>query len=208
MNIHELVLHGDIEVNCFIIEHGQKCFIVDPGYEKQKIAAFVRGRGLEPIGILLTHAHLDHIGAVDCFNVPVHLHEADLGMLGNDLLNGFAVYGQQKPFALDSLKVVTFGDSGAFPIGDAVVTALHTPGHTSGSVCYLAGEDMLSGDTLFSGAVGRWDFPSGDMQALRRSIVRLIDGQDESLRVHPGHGPSTTIGKEKRSNPYYLEWKA
>ncbi len=208
MNIHKLVLRGDIEVNCFIIEHAGECFIVDPGYEKQKIVTFVRQRGLEPIGILLTHAHLDHIGAVDCFELPVHLHEADLGMLKDDLLNGFAVYGQQKPFSLESLRIAAFSDAEAFPIGDAAVTALHTPGHTAGSVCYLAGEDMLSGDTLFAGGVGRWDFPSGDMQALSRSIVMLVDSQNESVRVHPGHGPSSTIGKEKKSNPYYREWKA
>ena len=86
--------------------------------------------------------------------------------------------------------------------GDVSLTVLHTPGHTPGSICLLGEEHLLSGDTLFAGSIGRTDFVGGDMQAMRRSIARLSTLADE-VRVHPGHGPDTTIGRERRINPFF-----
>jgi hydroxyacylglutathione hydrolase len=159
------------------------------------------------LGILLTHAHIDHIGALDAFAVPVYLHETDLPLLRDRVMNGSALFRQVLPFALDDLEIRTLQDGSTLPLGGGEIRVLHTPGHTAGSICFRFEDDLLTGDTLFASAVGRWDFPTGSRAALRTSVVALIDGIDDEVRIHPGHGPACTIGEERRTNPHYLGWK-
>ena len=92
-------------------------------------------------------------------------------------------------------------------IDDKEIKVIHTPGHTVGSVCYKIDNDLYTGDTLFKGTVGRWDFPTGKLDILRKTVVDLIDSQDEDTKIHPAHGESSTIKHEKETNYYYNEWK-
>ena len=92
-------------------------------------------------------------------------------------------------------------------LDDKKIEVMHTPGHTVGGVCYKIDNDLYTGDTLFEGTVGKWIFPTGDLDTLKKTIIDLIETQDEDVRIHPAHGHSSTIGVEKRSNSFYLQWK-
>lgn len=203
----KLLLQGEIPVNCYIIEHNKQCYIVDPGYEKEKIIQYVKDNDLEVLGILLTHAHIDHIGAIDAFNVPIYLHEREYEVIKDDGKNGFQFYGRQKPYNLEERNLVKMKDGFVLPLGDKKIEIIHTPGHTVGGVCYKIDDDIYTGDTLFEGTVGKWTFPTGELEVLKETVVNLIDNQEERMKIHPAHGRSSTIGEEKRSNQFYLEWK-
>ncbi len=205
--IRRLHLDGEIPVNCYVIINGKQCFIVDPGYQKEYLRSYINREGLDVIGILLTHAHIDHIEALDCFQVPVYLHELEYELLANDAINGFKSFGKQKNYDLKALDVRTIASNADLQLGEEKISVIHTPGHTQGSVCYLCQNNLIVGDTLFEGSVGRWDRPTANMEQLQNSVLKLIDNQPKNRSVHPGHGPSTTIGKEKQNNPFYKEWK-
>lgn len=196
-----------IEMNTYIIDYKGECYIVDPGYEKEKIQKFVKENNLTVKGILLTHSHLDHISATDAFNVPIYMYEKeyDLFMYNyNDLYNERGIV---RHYNLDGREFVKLKDGDTLPLGDKEITFIATAGHTIGGVCYKFENDLFSGDTLFKGAVGRSDLKTGNINDLKESIVRLIDSEDDNLNVYPAHCPSTTIGFEKRYNPYYNSWK-
>ncbi len=203
----KILLLGEINVNCYIIANNQQCYIVDPGYEKDKIKNYVLSKNLEVLGILLTHGHVDHIGAIDCFDVPVNIHKDEYEMLFDNYKNGFDYYDRKKLYSPESLNIVTFDDSKIFQLNEKLIEVYHTPGHTAGGVCYKFGQELYTGDTLFNRAVGRWDFPTGDLASLKNSIIRIIDGFDGDIEIFPGHGPASTIMQEKQRNQYYLNWK-
>ncbi len=205
--MRKILLLGEIDVNCFFIEHNNKCYIVDPGYEKEKVIKYVQDNKLEVLGILLTHGHIDHIGAIDSFDVPIYLHKGEYEIIIDNYKNGFDFYGREIPYSFDKLNLIKIDESDVFQIEDKKIEVIHTPGHTIGSVCYKFDNDLYTGDTLFNGSVGRWDFPTGHLQTLQESIVNLIDNQDDSMKIHPAHGPSSTINNEKINNYFYNEWK-
>ena len=203
----KILLLGDIDVNCFFIEHNNKCFIIDPGYEKEKVIKYVNDNNLEVLGILLTHGHIDHIGAIDCFNVPIYLHTDEYEILIDNHKNGFDFYGKKTPYSLDKLNIIKIDSSVVLQIDDKKIEVIHTPGHTIGGVCYKFDNDLYTGDTLFNYSVGRWDLPTGDLNTLRKTIINLIDNQNDDIRIHPAHGSSSTIKEEKSNNFYYNDWK-
>ena len=205
--MEKVLLLGEIPVNCYFIEHNKKCYIVDPGYEKEKVIKYVKDNNLEVLGILLTHAHIDHIGAIDAFDVPVYLHEKEYEILEDNYKNGFNFYGRQKPYSLSGINIVEMKEGTILSLDDKKIEVMHTPGHTVGGVCYKIDNDLYTGDTLFEGTVGKWTFPTGDLDTLKKTIIDLIETQDEDVRIHPAHGNSSTIGVEKRSNSFYLQWK-
>ena len=205
--MHKLVLQGIIESNCYIIDHHKKCYIVDPGSEKDKIIQYVESQGLEVLGILLTHAHLDHIGAIDCFDVPIYLHEKAYPILCDDALNCFSLFGTAAPFDIKDLNIVTINEDTTLPLGDKIIHVIYTPGHTIGGVCYQVDNDLYTGDTLFQYSVGKWTFPTGDLAQLKASVADLIEHQDGAMRIHPGHGDSSTIAAERQYNSFYATWK-
>ena len=190
---------GAFEENASIIAMDDgTAWIVDPGAEADKISAAIDSRNLKVAGILLTHGHFDHITAIADLqakygDVSVFLHPADAQMLGHPW-NQFPPQYPLQPRP-KNLKLGTWPE---------IFEIIETPGHTPGSVCfYLKSENLLfSGDTLFAGSAGRTDFPGGSFAALKRSLARLAELPDET-RVIPGHGNETTIGEEKRSNPFY-----
>lgn len=189
---------GTFEVNCTILSQDGGACIVDPGADSPRIAELLAKGGLKPELILLTHAHFDHIGGIPDLqrrfpNLPVYVHPLDARILTHPLNAFLPDYPPiPQPANIHDCREL----SG--------MMVLETPGHTPGGCCYYFPEDnlILSGDTLFAGSVGRTDFPGGDMAVLMKSLDKLAALPDDTL-VIPGHGPTTTIGREKRGNPYF-----
>ena len=191
---------GTFDVNCTILSSGGKAWIIDPGREGARIAQLLEQRGLEPAGILLTHGHFDHIGAIGELQekwpaLPVYVHPADVPVLTHPL----NCFPPDYP-AIEAPKNIA--DARSLP---EPMRTIETPGHTPGGVCYYLPEEklLLSGDTLFAGSVGRTDLPGGDMPTLMDSLKKLTVLPDDTL-VIPGHGSHTTIGREKTSNPFLV----
>ena len=190
---------GAYEVNCSVLFEGGSAWIVDPGQDAKRIADLVSRRGLAPAGILLTHAHFDHIGAVpgiaEAFpGIDVFVGVEDAPMFGHP-------FNQMPPDYPSVPRPASLRDPSEASVPGMEV--IRTPGHTPGGVCYYFPKDslLLSGDTLFAGSVGRTDFPGGSMSSLMESLKKLTTLPDATLVV-PGHGQETTIGAERRGNPF------
>ncbi len=203
----KIILNGEIPVNCYIIENQNFCYVVDPGYEKERLIKYIEKQKLTVVGILLTHCHIDHIGALDAFNVPVYIHEEEIEILHNNYKNGFKYYKREIPYKMDSLDIRIIKNKSKLNIGNSFIEVIHTPGHTKGGVCFKHNNELYTGDTLFRNSVGRWDFPTGNQEILRKSVLYIIDELDESIKVFPAHGDCSTIEEEKQSNEYYIYWK-
>jgi glyoxylase-like metal-dependent hydrolase (beta-lactamase superfamily II) len=202
--------------NGFVVgcERTHEGVIIDPGDEVDGLLASVRDHDLEIKYILLTHAHIDHITGVaaakDAVDAPVYLHKDDLFLYDNVEQQG-AMFGfkvRRQP-AID-----VFYDLSPIHFGGYEVRVHHTPGHCPGGVCLqigrtgAAGKDLFVGDTLFAGSIGRTDLPGGDYETLLRSITEVLFPLGDDSVVHSGHGPDTTIGRERKTNPFVLEYLA
>ena len=195
-------------------ERTRQAVLVDPGDEVDELIAAVHAHALEVRHILLTHAHIDHITGVgaakDAFDVPVYLHRDDLFLYQSAVQQG-AMFGFKvsQPPPVDAyydLSPIGFGDYEARPH--------HTPGHCPGGVCLqvgkrgAAGDHLFVGDTLFAGSIGRTDLPGGNYDTLLQSITGVLFPLGDDAIVHPGHGPDTTIRRERTTNPFVLEYLA
>ena len=184
--------------------------IIDPGDEVDGLLGFVMREGIRVRHILLTHAHVDHVTGVSAakqaLGVPVHLHRDDLFLYERAVEQGrmFGVQMDAAPPPID--RFYTAGEWIGF--GDFEARPHHTPGHCPGGVCLEVarpderGLDLFVGDTLFAGTIGRADLPGGDYDTLIGSIRTVLFAFDDDARVHPGHGPDTTIGRERKTNPF------
>ena len=195
---------GFLEANCTIVWDGSgKALVVDPGDEPETILAFLEAERLDLAGIFLTHGHFDHISGVDGIlarhAVPVAMHRADEELAFSPFNRSITGYGGMERTALLDLSPADGEPLAQFPLA----RVLHTPGHSPGSCC-LHFEDeklLIAGDTLFAGSIGRTDLPGGSAGEIVKSLARLA-ALPEDTSVVCGHGPSTTIGREKASNPY------
>ena len=205
--ILQMLTVGPFQENCYIVgdEASGAGAIVDPGDEAARIAIAVEQTELEIGQILLTHTHIDHVGAVvalaDEYSCPVLLHEEAEPMLQQ-------VQNQALMMGLKFGKVPTIdgyiSDEETLKVGSLELKALHTPGHAPGHIAFYIEDEglVLAGDALFSGSVGRVDLPGGSMEVLMRSIEDKLLTLPNETQVYPGHGPETTIGEERENNPF------
>ncbi len=192
---------GEIETNCYLVSVSglPDAFLIDPGGEGGRIRDFLKRKNLRVRWIINTHGHADHIGANDDFSEPVLIHRLDGGCL-DDPEKNLSAELMSPVCSRPAARLLEDGEE--IEIQGLKLKVIHTPGHTPGSIC-LAGEDfILTGDTLFSGGVGRTDLAGGDQKRLLESIRnRLLSFPDETV-IFPGHGMPSTIGQERRFNPF------
>jgi len=197
---------GPLQENAYLVETPEGAIFIDPGDEAERLLALAENAGLAPRAILLTHAHFDHLGAVaplvEALDLPVYLHPLDLPLYRRApeaaARWGLAVPPPPLPTRPLEEGLEVFG-----------FTVWHLPGHSPGHVAFLRKGEVFSGDLLFRGSIGRYDLPGADPRTLFRSLRRLLTLPPET-RIHPGHGPGTTLGLEARTNPFLagLEWEA
>lgn len=197
---------GPLGTNCYIVYKDKKALIFDPSGDAHKIEQFLSDNNLVPEAILLTHAHFDHIGALDevrnKYNLDVYLHENEKEWLENPELNRSIFMGES--FIVQTDKPEQNLSEGKLTIGPFQFEIIHTPGHSPGSVSFIfhEAEFIVSGDVLFHQGIGRTDLPEGSMDQLANSIINQLYKLPETFDVYPGHGIQTTIGNEKRHNPF------
>jgi glyoxylase-like metal-dependent hydrolase (beta-lactamase superfamily II) len=202
--VHQISV-GPLQVNCFVVACLQtsEAMVIDPGDEGDKVLSLTEEKGYKVNKVVNTHGHFDHIGAngkvVEATGATLMMHEADLVVLQN-ARNHAQAYGltvSPSPVPDTFLKQ---GDS--FQVGEQNFSVFHVPGHSPGGICLLCDGHLFVGDVLFAGSIGRTDLPGGDFDALIEGVrEQLFDLPDETV-VHPGHGPDTTIGREKKMNPF------
>lgn len=206
--IHKRVV-GEFQENTWIIakDDDKSAVIIDPGGQPEVLVNWLNDNGVHPVAILNTHGHLDHIGAVKSlqkvFKIPFYLHSKDEFLVDmyseHARMFGVEMYGvPEVTHSLDSKKKLV--------IAGLTFTVLETPGHTPGGVSFLLDDHLFSGDTLFAGSIGRTDLPGGDYETLLNSIVDNLLPLPDDTKVHPGHGPDTTLGAERQANPFIRQW--
>ena len=204
---------GPFMKNGFVVgcEETREAVIIDPGDEVQGLLSFIERNALTVRHILLTHAHVDHVTGVsaakNALGVPVYLHRDDLFLYDHAVESGaiFGLHVEPQP-PID----IYYEPDQVIPFGTLEARPHHTPGHCPGGVCLQIGrsggmgKDLFVGDTLFAGSIGRTDLPGGDYATLIASIRIVLFAFGDDAIVHPGHGPDTTIGHERRTNPFLL----
>ncbi len=196
---------GPVATNAYIIHENKKAVVFDPGGDFNKLDDYLKERELEVEAILLTHAHFDHIGAVDqlreAYHAPVYVHKEEADWLQNPDKNGSKLFGLGE---ITAAPADQFIEVGPMEIAGMPFEVRHTPGHSPGSVSYVFRNQRLTiaGDTLFQGGIGRTDLPGGDRSLLNRSIQDQLLTLRNDMRIFPGHGMPTTVGEELGTNPF------
>ena len=208
IHIQHFTLNAFQERGFAVWDNDGFCAFIDPGFstsaEREQITGLVAQKGLKPVCIMLTHAHIDHVYGVAelalIYNIPIYMHEKEKFTL--DVCNPFLcrAFGLPMPesFEADAVPCIQ--------VGSLNFEVLETPGHSAGGVCFLERTEkvLFSGDTLFAGAIGRTDHPGGDYDILMKSIFEKLMCLDGDITVMPGHGPDTSIADERMTNPFLL----
>jgi len=199
------IVTGPFVENAFVVHDSETldAVIVDPGDDPGRIVRTIEQLGVRPHAVLLTHAHIDHAGAVGAilekFPVPLLCHREEQYWLDR-------VESQARMFGVRATKMPKpdryVEDGEELRFGSLLLRVIHTPGHTAGGVSYLIGKALFAGDTLFAGSIGRTDLPGGSYEGIIASIERKILPLGDDVVVYSGHGPETTVAREKRSNPF------
>lgn len=201
-----LLTVGPVQTNCYIVNKkgSQSGIVIDPGEEADKIAGYMKKKGLKNEGILLTHGHFDHItGVSELLSLTggkLYAYEGEKELLADSTLNASAMMGYE--VALEPEYLLKDGQT--LIIADMQFKVLHTPGHTIGSCCYYMEKEkvLFSGDTIFMESIGRADFPTGNGRQLLDSLRKKVLVLPPEVQIYPGHGPETSVGYEKQNNPY------
>ena len=210
---------GAFQTNCYVLASGpgEACVVVDPGQEAvEPLEELLAEHRLTPVAVLLTHGHFDHTFSVapvcDGHDVPAFIHPDDRAMLADPLKgmsrDALAFFGGRLEMR-EPREVRTLDDGAQLELAGLTLRVDHTPGHTPGSIVFGTTTDegvevVLAGDTLFAGSIGRTDLPGGDTELMMRSLRDKLLTRDDGTYVLPGHGPATTIGRERVSNPYLV----
>jgi len=205
--IHEILPVGPLQCNCSIIgdETSREAMVIDPGDDIEDVLAIVRKHNLQVKQIVITHAHIDHVGGAmklrAATGAPILLNQNDHALL-NILDQQAAWVGMASPGTVEIDQSISSGEKVA--AGSHTAEILHTPGHTEGSIClyFPVEKKLIAGDTLFAGSIGRIDLPGGSMQKILRSLHNTVLALPDDTVVVPGHGELTTIGEERQSNPF------
>ncbi|MGD8786637.1 MAG: MBL fold metallo-hydrolase [Phycisphaerales bacterium] len=208
MQIDCLVM-GAYETNCYILrssETAEDCLVIDPGLGPDRLIEYLQEQELNPVAVVLTHGHIDHIAGVAALrerfpDIKVYVHKLDAEMLTEPYANLSAMAGsafsvEPAEFSLDEQDVIE--------LAGVKLSVLHTPGHTPGGICLYSEEEgvVFSDDVLFAESIGRTDFPNGSMEQLLNSVKEKLFILPDETKVYPGHGPVTTIAHEKAHNPF------
>ncbi|MFH0826690.1 MAG: MBL fold metallo-hydrolase [Candidatus Omnitrophota bacterium] len=203
--ILETICVGPMQVNCYILASREAglCLIIDPGAEARKIKKILDRHRFRPALIINTHGHYDHIGCDDNFGVPIYIHKEDKGLLKDVKQNLSELFALS--YRVES-EIRLLDDGQMIELEDLQLQVLHVPGHTAGGIALRllkpAQRVVFTGDTLFCQGIGRSDLSGGDEELLIRSIKEKLLTLPEDTVVYPGHGPSSTIGEEKKNNPF------
>ena len=197
--------NGQFVENCYLVidEVSRECAVIDPGEEAGLILRRITEAGVRPVAIWVTHAHLDHVMGVPRLSretgAPIYLHPADRELYDHVIQQGLA-FG----IRVESLPPPDreFVPGETVQVGTVGFTVRHAPGHSPGSVCLVGDSVVFTGDVLFAGSIGRTDLPGADFDTLMRSIERELLVLPDSTMVYSGHGPETTVGRERGTNPF------
>lgn len=196
---------GPVQANNYLVEDeaSKEALLIDCSDYVPQIIDYVKENGLNVKYILLTHGHFDHVLGINKMNevlgAKVYVHEGDKELVVNTravmTMFGLPTEGVENP------KITgTLSDAGELTLGNQLIKVIETPGHTPGGVCYLIGNCLFSGDTLFHGTIGRTDLPGGSFQQIKHSVKDVLFALDENIEVYPGHAEPSTIGYEKKFN--------
>lgn len=211
MSLEILAHHvvGPLQCNCYIVgdRAAKQAIVIDPGDDADVLAASLAEQELTVTAIVATHAHFDHVVAAgrlrELTGAPFYLHKADGPILDWLQESGRIFLGVDLGPPPDVDRDASEGD--VMTAGSARLEVIHTPGHSPGSISLIADTVLFSGDTLFAGSIGRTDLPGGDTTALITAVKNKLFMFEDDLPVHPGHGPATTLGEERRFNPFVGE---
>jgi hydroxyacylglutathione hydrolase len=208
--IHEILPVGPLQCNCSVIgdEISRDAMVIDPGDDIEDVLSLIQKHNLNVKQIVITHAHIDHVGGAmklrAATGAPILLNQNDQALL--KMLDVQAAWiGVDDPGTVEIDRSISEGDE--VQAGPLVADVIHTPGHTEGSVClyFSAEKKLIAGDTLFAGSIGRTDLPGGSTQKIIQSLHDKVLALPDETLVVPGHGPLTTIGEERESNPFLVK---
>ena len=208
--LHRILPVGPLQCNCSIVgdEQTREAMVIDPGDQVEDILHILREAKLQLKQIVITHAHIDHVGGAmklkAATGAPILMNQSDYALV--KMLDMQAAWvGMQPP---GDVKIDEgIGDGRVLQIGEIAGNVIHTPGHTEGSIClhFPQQKKLIAGDTLFAGSIGRTDLPGGSMEKILRSLHTRVLALPDETQVTPGHGPQTTIGEERETNPFLQE---
>lgn len=208
--VHEILPVGPLRCNCSVIgdDVSHEAIVIDPGDDIEDVLAVIRKHKLQVKQIVITHAHIDHVGGAmklrAATGAPILLNQNDYELL--KMLDVQAAWiGMAPPDKVEIDQNV--GQADTVKAGSLVADVIHTPGHTEGSIClyFPVEKKLIAGDTLFAGSIGRTDLPGGSMQKILRSLHDKVLALPDETIVVPGHGPLTTIGEERENNPFFTK---
>lgn len=209
MKIDYLIL-GGYQTNCYVLRENDAahdCLVIDPGLEANELVEFIEEQKLNPVAVILTHGHIDHIAGISIIRkrfaeIKVYIHNLDAEMLTEPVKNLSAMTGAG--FTTEP-EDISLKEGDIIDLAGVKLLVLHTPGHTPGGISLYSKETgvVFVGDTLFADSIGRTDFPGGSMSQLLNSVREKLFTLPGNTEVYPGHGPATTIAAEKKHNPFF-----